>query len=83
MNLREYFSIFSNTRKITKEYVTKADVSGMREEFKNFPNVSIKTRPCGKGILERMHADIIITGTVAEQLRTVKAIWGMYEHRIQ
>lgn len=66
--------MFSNIRKITKEYLTKADVIELKAKYSSMQNISIKMRPTGKGILERVHADIIIAGTLAEQLSTIKAM---------
>lgn len=63
---------FDNTRKITKCYLTKTEVKALREKYSGIENISIKTRPAGKGILERVNADIFITGTLAEQLATVR-----------
>lgn len=63
--------MFSNIRKITKECLTKADVQALRDKYAGMDNVQVRTRPAGKE-LGRMHADIIITGTLAEQLTTIK-----------
>lgn len=71
--------MFDNTRKIKFERVTMDMVKALRQAAHNM--VEITTRPAGKGILERVSGEVIVTGSLATQMQTVAALRKLPEYQ--
>lgn len=68
--------MFSNAQKIKTRSIRKTALDAFKAVMPE--NVSIKTFPI-KGYIGYIKADVIISGTVAEQIRIYKILKGMPE----